>query len=187
MKSFINLKLKNNFPENLEIGSGPSKREGWVTLDLCRNCDVYWDLLRGIPFPNNSFNLIYSSHVLEHFSYNNLKVLLAEIYRVLKPGGVISTCVPDASIYVDIYNKKTVNSDIYLAYKPAYISGKPMDVLNYLFYMAGHHKHMFDVDSILYHFSEAGFINCRAREFDSKLDLEERKHTSLYVECQKPL
>lgn len=186
MKTVINLAFKDSFPENLEIGSGPSRRNGWITLDLCRKCDVYWDLSRGIPFPDNSFSLIYSSHVLEHFPYKDLKVLLNEIYRVLKPGGVMSTCVPDASIYIDMYNKKRIDSELYLEYKPAYISERPMDALNYLFYMAGQHKHMFDIDNMLYYLSEAGFINCRARDFDPNLDSESRKHTSFYVDCQKP-
>lgn len=185
MISFVKMKIGNYEDKNLEIGSGPIRKEGWITLDRCRLSDIYWDLNKNLPFVDNQFNVVYSSHVLEHFSFKELQRLLGELYRVIKPGGIMSVCVPDGKIYIDIYNNK-VDAQKFVEYQPAFISQQPMDVLNYLFYMNGEHKHMFDQESLIYHLSCAGFINCKPREFDPKLDSLARHHTSLYVECRKP-
>ena len=40
-----------------------------------------------MPFGNNSFDLIVMSNVLDHV--NNINKVLAEVFRVLKPGGFI--------------------------------------------------------------------------------------------------
>ena len=171
--------------QQLEIGSGPVKKTGWVTLDLCRGADVYWDLRRGLPFVDASFWLVYSSHVLEHFSYKDTQNLLSEVRRVLKPGGVFSICVPDASIYVQAYIGQRTTSDLDF-YKPALVSNMRMDLLNYIFYMDGHHHFMFDSESLAYHLKEAGFVDCKHREFDSSIDMVERAPESIFFICRRP-
>lgn len=40
-----------------------------------------------LPFPDASFDVVVSSHVLHNLSDENLAVLFAEVRRVLKPGG----------------------------------------------------------------------------------------------------
>jgi hypothetical protein len=75
----------------LEIGAGDRKgANGWTTLDICANCDLYWDLRLPLPFPANSITKIYSSHVLERTSRThlhkplNLLVILFIGHTVLK-------------------------------------------------------------------------------------------------------
>lgn len=51
------------------------------------------DLMRGLPFPQNSFDKIVMSEVAEHLS-SDLRGL-KEVYRVLKPGGTICLSVPN--------------------------------------------------------------------------------------------
>jgi len=47
--------LQKNMKICLEVGAGDKKGEnGWVTMDLTKNCDIYWDLRKGLPFPNES-------------------------------------------------------------------------------------------------------------------------------------
>jgi len=54
------------------------------------NIDVYYDGKK-LPFPDNSFNSIFSSEVLEHIF--NPDEILAELNRVLVPGGkILITC-----------------------------------------------------------------------------------------------
>ncbi len=55
--------------------------------------DVYYDG-KTIPFPDNTFDSILASEVLEHVF--NLEDILKELYRVLKPGGKILITIPFA-------------------------------------------------------------------------------------------
>lgn len=60
------------------------------------------DLAKGIPYPDNSVDAVYHSHVLEHIdrvmsdpSRDPARTFLRECRRVLKPDGVIRIVVPD--------------------------------------------------------------------------------------------
>jgi predicted SAM-dependent methyltransferase len=169
----------------LEIGSGDRKgANGWTTLDICANCDIYWDLRLPLPFPANSITKIYSSHVLEHFDYPDLMKLLAECHRILKPNGIFSVCVPDASIYIKGYlsaEKFTPQS----VYGPAFYINTRIDFVNYIAYMGGHHRYMFDRDNLLAILRKAGFKEVRERQFESEIDKMERDWESIYAEAEK--
>jgi predicted SAM-dependent methyltransferase len=183
--SWLGVHLGRFTARQLEIGSGPVRKTGWITLDHCRGADVYWDLRRGLPFKEASFERVYSSHVLEHFSYRDMQNLLREVLRVLKPGGVFSICVPDASIYVQAYLGQRSTGDLDF-YKPALVSQMRMDLLNYIFYMDGHHRFMFDRENLTYHCKEAGFVDCQPREFDPSVDMIERAAESIHFICRRP-
>ncbi len=47
------------------------------------------------PFPDGKFDLVYSSHMLEHLDPASVGRVLGEAYRVLRPGGHIVVKVPD--------------------------------------------------------------------------------------------
>lgn len=53
------------------------------------------DLRKGIPFPDRSVDGVYHSHLLEHLDRDVVPIFLAEVKRVLKPGGVHRIVVPD--------------------------------------------------------------------------------------------
>ena len=64
----------------------------YVTADLQRDdCDVRLDLCH-LPLADASFDVIVASHVLEHIVDD--RDALAEIYRVLRPGGTAILVVP---------------------------------------------------------------------------------------------
>lgn len=48
--------------------------------------------MESLPFPGESYDVVYSRHTLEHVS--DLKRTLVEIQRVLKPGGRFIFCMP---------------------------------------------------------------------------------------------
>jgi len=60
-------------------------------------------LRKGVPYPDAAFDVVYHSHLLEHFSKESATVFLGECYRVLKPGGVIRVVVPDLEAIVRLY------------------------------------------------------------------------------------
>ena len=64
---------------------------------------IYWDLLRGIPFADDTFDLVYQAHLLEHFDRQAAPEVLKECWRVLKKGGVLRVVVPDLEILVNRY------------------------------------------------------------------------------------
>lgn len=81
----------------LNLGCGSRYHCDWVNIDFAsRSPDVIeHNLLNGIPFHDNEFDVVYHSHVLEHFSKREGAAFLAECFRVLKPGGIIRIAVPD--------------------------------------------------------------------------------------------
>lgn len=62
-----------------------------------------------LPYPDNSFDIVYSKSVLEHLNYPER--YMKEAYRTLKPNGIIITLVPDwescYKIYFDDYTHRT--------------------------------------------------------------------------------
>jgi predicted SAM-dependent methyltransferase len=79
----------------LDIGCGENKLEGAIGIDIHRTKDV--DIIadaRYLPFKEEVFDHIYSSHLLEHFSHREVKDVLEEWVRVLKKAGTIEIKVP---------------------------------------------------------------------------------------------
>ena len=62
--------------------------------DLPKNIMIH-DLSKGIPFPDNSIDVVYHSHLLEHLERHAAPRFLLEVKRVLKPGGVQRIVLPD--------------------------------------------------------------------------------------------
>jgi predicted SAM-dependent methyltransferase len=188
-KNFSKVKslLAGGEPIKLEIGSGPERKiPGWTTADMCEGCDLVLDLAKPLPFPDNSVEKIYSSHVLEHFYFNDLMKLLSECRRVLKPSGVFSASVPNARIYIEAYARpESFEPAIYCRYAPAYNYNSKMDFLNYMAYMDGHHRYMFDEENIISILVKAGFKNPRLRSYDAVLDMPDRDFQSIYVQAEK--
>ncbi len=53
------------------------------------------DLRKPLPFPSESIDAVYHSHVLEHFDRDVAEAFLLEIKRVLRQGGIHRIVVPD--------------------------------------------------------------------------------------------
>jgi predicted SAM-dependent methyltransferase len=130
---------------------------------------------------------IYSSHLLEHLAYPSAMLsLLAECRRVLKLGGIFSVCVPNARIYIDAYlNPEKFDPDQYCVFKPAYHYSSPIDFINYMAYMGGHHLHLFDQENLLAVLTQVGFRKVIPRNFDPAIDLQEREFESIYAIAEK--
>lgn len=62
-----------------------------------------------LPYPSNSFDVVFSKSVIEHFYYP--EKIIKEIHRVLKPGGLVITMCPDweynYKIYFEDYTHRT--------------------------------------------------------------------------------
>ncbi len=186
-RSMIDSLLQGSVPIKLEMGAGCNRGiPGWTYIDTNGQCDLLMDLSQPLAFPDNSVDIIYSSHLLEHFTYPELMSFLAECLRILKPGGSFSAAVPNARIFLDSYHDPDrFNPAIYCPYKPAYHYNSKIDYVNYIAYMDGHHKYMFDEDNVLEVLRKTGYRNAKLRNADKELDLESRDFQSIYVEATK--
>lgn len=184
---YIRQLLASRKPVYLELGAGCNRgKNGWVTSDICRGADLRIDLLEPFPFPDNSIDKLYSSHVFEHFYTHQLEFILSECLRVLKPGGLVSACVPNAAIYLDAYtNPDAFDPDRFCRYKPGYRFYSEIDFINYIAYMGGHHRHMFDQENLVQLLRVNGFREVSSRCFYDGLDLQARDFQSIYVEGKK--
>lgn len=183
-----NMKIDANENDSifLEFGSGnKSGKNGWITIDKKCNCDLQWDLCNGIPFPDESISMIYSSHFLEHLTYQEAQILLEESLRVLKKDGIFSICVPNARIFMDAYFNIEKLPEYLMPYKKARNNTTRIDIVNYVAYCANEHKYMFDEENLIYILKEKGFRNVKLRDFDPNLDNPKKIHQSIYAVGEK--
>jgi len=174
---------KSQKPIRLNVGSGNHKGEnGWTNIDYEYGADVAWDFNWGLPFSSNRIEEMHSTHIFEHFSYKELIPILNECYRCLKEGAQFSICVPNARLYIEGYqNPESFDSDKFLTHIPASHVNSPIDYINYVAYMDGHHKIMYDENNLIQILKNIGFSDVNLREFDPSVDLERRRYESLYV------
>lgn len=83
----------------LNLGCGFDKRDGWVNADSFKECapDVLMDIETfPWPFEDDSFDHILMKHVLEHVGqgFADFRLVMRELYRVLKPEGTLEIHVP---------------------------------------------------------------------------------------------
>ncbi len=79
----------------LNLGSGTDIRQNWINADIAKidGLDFVIDIeSEELPLDDGSISLILLSHVIEHV--DNIRHLLNEIFRVLKPGGKLYIIVP---------------------------------------------------------------------------------------------
>lgn len=82
----------------LNIACGKDYREDYINVDLYSEntlkIDAQFDAMK-IPYPDNTVDEILALHVIEHFDFFEGQRVLAEWYRVLKPGGKLLLETPD--------------------------------------------------------------------------------------------
>lgn len=82
---------------NLACGSTFIESPMWVNVDWSPSGSsvVAINLVKQLPFADNSFDLVYTSHFIEHLFEDDLNFFLMECFRILTPGGIIRIVTPD--------------------------------------------------------------------------------------------
>ena len=94
MRKFPQYKL----PIKLNIGCGNDNRNGYLNIDnRDLGFNMVWDITEGIPFPDNTVESIFCSHMLEHIDDEQAVDFLQECLRVVRVGGTVCIRVPLAS------------------------------------------------------------------------------------------
>lgn len=115
-ENIVNEYIREIYVKKLVIGCGRLPKEGWINSDYLNTGRTNWskkiiakgyqfqeiDASKTLPFDENDLSFIFSEHVLEHLPEEVGKFFLKEAYRVLKPGGVIRTVVPDKDFYLNL-------------------------------------------------------------------------------------
>lgn len=63
-----------------------------------------YDLVKGIPAKDESLDVIYHSHFLEHLSYIEGINFTRDCFRTLKSGGLMRIVVPDLELWIQNYS-----------------------------------------------------------------------------------
>jgi len=82
---------------NLACGDFYLTSPDWTNLDFYPHSKYVTkaNLLQSLPFPSENFDVVYTSHFIEHIPKSRVFDFLTECHRVLKPNGVIRIIVPD--------------------------------------------------------------------------------------------
>lgn len=92
----------------LNLGCGERFHPDWINIDLTsgRTGVISHDLSKGIPFQSDHADTVYLAAMFEHIRRNDAANFLREIFRVLKPGGIVRVGVPDLEKICRIYLEK---------------------------------------------------------------------------------
>lgn len=124
-RSSPDLGLYDEFPrESLihkrfyNIGSGLFHHPYWTNIDYTsehysvvqRHPFIHHDLMELAPLPieDQTAEIIYSSHTIEHVSDEAVFNLLKETYRVLRPNGHLRLTTPDMNLSYDAYMRQDI-------------------------------------------------------------------------------
>lgn len=149
-------------------------------LDLLKNHTfVLHNVEYGLPFPDESVDYLYSSHLLEHLFKDDAAKLLRQAYRVLKEGGRIRICVPDLEHAISLYEEGNKQKALSFFFPES----KSIDCVS-------RHKYMYDFDLLRSLLVEAGFNDIeRCIYKQGKVPdinkLDNRPDETLFVEAVK--
>lgn len=131
----------------LHLGCGKRFIPGFVHIDVVpfKHIDHVSSIDNLSFIENESVDIIYNCHVLEHFKRKSVLSVLSEWFRVLKPGGILRVSVPDFRALAEVYLE---HKDIDLIIGPLF--GRQ----DYLYNI---HYNTFDFESLSSLLKTAGF------------------------------
>jgi len=111
----------------LNLGCGRRFHAAWINIDFSSSSPnvIQHDLSTGIPFEDNSCDVVYHSHLLEHFTKEHAPKFLKDCFRVLKPGGTIRVAIPDLETIIRLYLvllEKSLRGDLEAQYRYDWIT-----------------------------------------------------------------
>jgi predicted SAM-dependent methyltransferase len=183
----------------LHDGAGTTTETGRVYRIEEDRYFIQHDVEAPFPIVDASLDWCYSEHLIEHLTEEQGIAWLADMRRMLKPGGFVRVSTPDLRKYAEGYvdpSRKFFTShgrrvaellgDEHAVERPAYM-------VNQTFFR-WNHKWMYDLEELRHAAVEAGFgpDAVRRRAFrDSadpevaRMDIPAREDESLYVEIHK--
>jgi predicted SAM-dependent methyltransferase len=150
--------------------------------------DLICDIRDGLPLDDDTVDYVFSIHALQEIPYKNVVGVLRELRRVIKPGGWLRLCLPDADKGIAAYLRGEREYFFVSDEDAASLGGK--FVIHMLWY--GHSRLLFTRDFIEELLLKAGFrqvFHAEAWETVSSypdiIELDDRAEESLFVEAVK--
>ena len=201
-KIIITRYLKNNEVKKFHIGAGTRKIKDWLNTDIGnKKIMPVIDVTKRFPFNTNTFDYVFSEHMIEHINYHDGIKMLNESFRVLKSNGKIRISTPDLQFLIDLYldkNNQHQNDYIKWSCKTYQLSeGSITELINNYFHSWGH-QFIYDKKTIESTLNKAGFtkieffkinesnnVELRNLENDTRLPENFLQLESLTVEATK--
>ncbi|MEV4560628.1 methyltransferase domain-containing protein [Kitasatospora sp. NPDC049285] len=184
-------------PTKVQIGGGNHQIDGFFNIDLVPPADLLWDVREGLPLKDNSVELLFNEHILEHLDYpRSAKGFAREAFRVLGSGGQIITGMPDAAYVLNRYPAAPAGATEMIDrwYSKRSCVGDIntfLDLINYVFRDQDDdpsytpHLWAYDFEKLAQLFTEAGFTTVKRWPFDPTLANPKREWASIYVIATK--
>jgi predicted SAM-dependent methyltransferase len=157
----------------LHIGCGVRNfGPDWIHIDGEKLDHVVYNDITRLNFETHSVDLIYASHVLQYFDRTEVKDVLHEWHRVLKPGAILRIAVPNFKILSNMYFGGYLNLNQLLG--PMYgrwsMNGKII-----------YHKTTYDFDSLKTLLDDIGFKDITKYEWRNTNHSQFDDHSQAYI------
>jgi SAM-dependent methyltransferase len=164
-------------------------------VTMARSGDIrFANAAARIPCATGTARAVYSSHMIEHLDRGEARAFLAEVWRVLSPGGVLRIAAPDLSLLIREYGV-TGDADEFVAGVHMGLN-RPTGFRGWARWAVvgpRHHLWMYDGESLTRLLLATGFKEAAIMPPGStmiadpgQLDLSERVSESVYVEAVRP-
>lgn len=178
----------------LNVGCGTDYKKGWINIDNnsdnnIKRLDLNWDLLKPLPIPSNSADYVFSEHFFEHFNIEDAQMIMRDLMRVLKPGGVMRIAMPDLKWVVNNYLHTPINKDPVIKNFGFDFVKTRAEWMNMSFRWWGH-QWLYDWEELERRIKDAGFEKieqCKMKKSKHKdlRNLETRSESFLIAEVTK--
>lgn len=171
------LQYLNSHPvTKIQLGCGGNLLDGWLNTD--GQCDGWFhpdgvklDASQPFPIPDNSFDYVFSEHMIEHLDYWGGQNMLAESFRIMKPGARIRISCPDFQFLIDMYtNPEKLHLDYVEQTKPAW-APFPDPIFTFNNYVRDWgHKFIYNKKILQLSMTAAGFDNITQHAISESTD-----------------
>jgi len=163
----------------LQVGAGPTQHTGWLntTLQPIVKGTAHLDATKPFPIADNSFDYVFSEHMIEHIPYQAGQNFIRESFRVLRTGGTIRIATPDLAQIMKLYThpqeptQRAYNEWIVDTFIPHADADYPSFVINQS-YAGWFHIFIYDRPTLEKCITDAGFIDvqwCLPNESDDEV------------------
>ncbi|MEB3168799.1 MAG: methyltransferase domain-containing protein [Synechococcaceae cyanobacterium] len=151
----------------LQLGAGYSQLPGWLCTDVLPRDrqSIFLDATQVFPFTDQTFDYVFSEHMIEHLPRAGGLHMLRECRRVLKPGGILRIATPDLSVVISLYAASDGEATRYIEWMAhRFLDGaedaKAAIVINHIFHGWGH-QFLYDADLLIAALRDCGFVDIR--------------------------